>query len=198
MRIRRIALFLVGVITATSAHASTATFSGATNITPGTTSVLYAVSVDTSVLASFDTVSMTIGSLDGLGLSFAYDPAFLAQTTSPTTAPGPIGIYGAVVPGATDVGFNAFRGPGPLWTAPILVGTLTVDTTSLNLGDSASVGIDTAFEVANLGSAVSLVANGPNQDPLSGGVTITVVPEPATLGMLALGGVVAALRRRKA
>lgn len=180
-----------------SALAGTVSFIGPSDVLPGTRGVQFAVIVDSSDLQSFDTISMTIGSPDGLGLSFEYDPAFVATTTPLTTVPGPSGIYGAVVPGATDVGFSAFRGPGPLWTAPILVGTLTVDTSSiLNARDWAHIGIDNAFEVANLGSAVSLVSHGLSQDPLNG-LVVNPVPEPAAMGLLALGGLVAALRRRK-
>ncbi len=197
MRSKGIVLVLVGVMAATSAHAGTVGFFGPTDILPGTPAAQYSVVVDSSDLTGFDTISMTIGSPDGFGLSFDYDPLFLAQTRAPTTVPGPVGIYGALVPGATDVGLTAYRGLGPLWNAPVLVGTLTVDFTSLIPGDAPFIGIDSAFEVASLGSAVSLLANGPNQELLSGSV-IFFVPEPATLGLLALGGLATALRRRKA
>lgn len=178
-----------------SALAGSVSFNGPTTITPGVPAVQYQVSVESAGLAGFDTVNIIIGSADGLGLSFVFDPAFVASTTLAPAPPTEVGIYGAVIPGATDVGFGGNRFTTPAWTAPLLIGTLTVDTSSLVDGDTRTVGIDTAFESDLLGSFASLIGSGPAQEELTGSVTITVVPEPATMLLLGIGGLVAARRR---
>jgi hypothetical protein len=177
-----------------SALAGTVSFSGPSTITPGSMAQ-FQVSVESSSLSGFDTVNMIIGSLDGLGLSFLLDPAFVASTTLPPAAPAEVGIYAAVVPTARDIGFGGNRFASPAWAAPLLIGTLTVDTSALAPGASAFVGIDTQFETDLLGSPASLVASGASQDPLTGGVEISIVPEPATMLLLGIGGLVAARRR---
>lgn len=181
-----------------SAFAGTVSFSGPTTITPGT-DAQYQVSVSATSLSSFDTVNLIIGSLDGLGLSFDFDPSFLATTTLVPAAPAEQGIYQAFSPTAHDIGAGGNRlPPAAGWTAPLLVGTLTVATSVLAPGATTTVGVDSQFEADNFGAAFSLAASGVNQDPLSGSVLIEVVPEPVTMLLLGIGGLAMAARRRLA
>jgi len=104
--------------------------------------------------------------------------------------------------GGVDLGIGGNNVTDPGWSAPLIVGTLTVDTSSLTLGDTREIQIDANWEDANYGFFASYVLPFGGQpfvdeEALSGGLgTFTMIPEPVTLVLLGLGGV-AALRRRR-
>lgn len=160
----------------------------AVGVMPGEDAV-YDVYVQTSDLGSFDTVSMLLGSHDGLAMTVEYDAAFEASCSLPPAAPTAFFVY------TTDLNFggNNFG----MWQAPLLVGTLTIDTTGLAEG-SYQFGVSSAYETDTIGSGLSSLAAGFDAEPLEGMGTLRVLPEPATLSMLAIGGLLAAFRRRMA
>ncbi len=154
-------------------------------ITPGTQSVSFDVSVSWETLPTIDTVNVLIIANYGVGLHFDYAQSFLNSTTLPP--PPPVDNswfcdFGDCLP---NVGFggNNFAPSG--WTSALMVGTLQVDTSGLLPGEHVEVAVDPEWEANLVGSAISLVANGASQDPLSGLTTITVVPEPTIAGFMA-------------
>jgi len=165
-------------------------------ITPGTPSVSFEVSVSTSVLSNFDTVSIVVGAGPGVELDFDYAQSFLDSLSIPPFPGGVYCIYGDCMPeNSTTFGGNNFS-TAP-WNSPLLVGTLTVDTSSLSGGQGISVAVDPELEAQLLGTAASLVAIGANQEPLGGLATITVVPEPGIVGLMVVGMLVGCVRRSR-
>jgi hypothetical protein len=189
---RKVAAGLVCLAFASSAFAGTVTFVSTTGgqVNEGDDAV-FEVFVQSSSLASFDTVFMVVGSDEGLPLNFQFAQSFLNLTTLVPADPTSFGVY------PSDSAFGGNRFANPAFTAPLLVGTLTVDTTGLGLGAVRDVFVSAERETEMIGSPLSLVASGAVQDPLSGTGQFTIVPEPATMMMLGLGGLAAAYRRRK-
>jgi hypothetical protein len=189
---RKVAASLVAVLFASPVFAGTVGFGDGQVIPVGTASIDMSVSVDSSSLADFDTVFMVVGSdRADMPLSFVYAPSFVSQTTLTPADPVSFGVY------PNDVAFGGNDFAAPFFTAPLLVGTLTINTAALPEG-TYEVFVSASRETEMIGSALSLVAKGGvNTDELAGSGTFTVVPEPATLLMLGLGGLTAACRRRK-
>jgi hypothetical protein len=71
-------------------------------------------------------------------------------------------------------------------TAPLSIGTLSVDTSSAAPG-TYEVIVSAAEEQRRVGIALSLVASGSTIEPLQGLATITVVPEPSAILLLVVG-----------
>ncbi len=162
-------------------------------VQPGQPAV-FEVTVASTEMATFDSVGLLMG-LDelSLGLEFEYAPSFresVARCDSCTgwwgpAPPAPFGVW----PSDLFVGGNRFR--LPLWGgAPLLIGTLTIDTTGLPAGTSFDVFVDGIQEIEEVGAALSFVALGTAEpEPLRGFARVNVVPEP---GMLAMMGVAVA------
>ncbi len=154
-------------------------------ITPGTQSVSFDVSVSWETLPTIDTVSAAF-----------LIPSGVNSTMVPATglSDWPCGIEGcspfppaSLPPGYAEsvgVGGNIFTLEG--WKSPLLIATLNLDVSRLLAGESVAIIVDSDFEANLLGSALSLVAKGVNQEPLTGTVTITVVPEPSTVAFILL------------
>ena len=185
--------FMMFCLSSTVALAGTVHFDPpSATITPGAQFVSFDVSVSWETLATIDTMSVMMATLSDSALVFNFAQAFVNSTTIPPALPfSP--LWCGALSCVNGVGFGGNRLPPAIgWTSPLLVGTLTVDTSGLLAGEEFKIGVDPEFEADLLGSAASLVASGANQEVLAGMATITVVPEPATLLIfLALGSVAA-------
>ncbi len=191
---------LLSLLMSTSSRAGMVLFDPpAITITPGTQSVSFETRAVPEVLSSFDTVNVIFGSLEGLVLSFWAEPNLQSGDWPPI--PAEQGIYAALTGGiGHDVGFGGNNFSFTPWTN-VTLGMLNVDTSTLNAGDVRQIIVSPELESDLLGSPISQVSSGSHQEPLRGTVTITVVPEPATLLGLAMSMTVifsARLRQRKA
>ncbi|MHC5111586.1 MAG: PEP-CTERM sorting domain-containing protein [Planctomycetota bacterium] len=169
------------------AFASASTFAGTVSFSPASADALPGdqltmdLSVSSDALGNWDAISLLMGSNDLEIKDFAFSTEMTDnQAFDPFVTPG--GLYnsdllaGIFLLTATD---NA------------LVGTLTVTVPQGLAEGSYDVVVDSAFD-----GDLSNIAAGISQEGLFGTATINVVPEPATLGLLSLGGL-AMLRRRK-
>lgn len=167
-------------------------------ITPGTQSVSIDVSVSWETMQTIDSVNVVIRGDLNANLSFSFFQSFV-DSTSITPAPPAEESWYCGIAGCTyeEIGFggNNFN---PGWASPLLIGTLTVDTSALQAGEVDRIRVDPNEESELFGDPaiyLSLISHAGGQEPIAGATTITVVPEPATLGILALG-VLAISRRR--
>ena len=173
-------------------------------IMPGTQSVEFEITISANTLSIFDTVNGIVSGDLGVSLAFEYSDSFLESVTF-IPPPPPCGIiscdpywwWPTNLAHPVDFGGNRFVIPGISdgWSSPLLVGTLYVDTSRLTPGDEKQVFIDPDLESSLVGASASLIALGINQEPIAGMATITVVPEPATIGIL-LAGSLLMLRRK--
>ena len=171
------------------AFASSAALGGIVTFDPEKATVqpseaaVYDIIVSSSDLGEFDTVAMVLGTDDPLAFSFDYAISFRYSHYPPAR----FFIY------TNDINFggNNFN----LWTAPLLVGTLTIDTTGLAEGNY-SFGVSSSEEANRVGVGLSALGAGFNTEPLEGVGLLNIVPEPATLALLGVGSV-ALLRRRR-
>lgn len=193
---RKFAALLTAVgLSATSALGATVSFAP----NPGGSDTVNAAALPTTV--NFDLIIGGIAAIDGAngGLQsidvvvgsdgpltmngFVYNPAFVTGAALPPPTPGPIGIY------PNDQYFGGFetaatRPGGPTYN----LGTLTVGVPGGLAPGDYTFKVDGDFDqFSNLNGT----------EGLSGVGTIHVVPEPATLGLLALGAL-GLIRRRMA
>ena len=157
------------------------------NIMPGTPSVSFEVSVSWETLPTIDAVHVfTMGDY-GANLTFEFASSFAEEPTLSFLESEDFGCCGFAGCQCESVGFSGYRfPPASGWTSPLLIGTLTVDTSGLLLGEQIEISVD---------PEISLVANGVNHEALSGLTTITVVPEPGTM-MCAIISAIALVRTR--
>jgi hypothetical protein len=131
----------------------------------------------------FDSMDMVIGSDDVTIDGFTYDPAIALDTTNPPY-PG-AGFY------PNDIWVGGFNNPGVLSGPTMLVGVVdfTVPGAAM-IGDQYVVSVDFGFDtLSGVGTSAGL-------EGLVGEGLVNVIPEPATLGLLALGAIGFVRRRR--
>ncbi len=172
-------------------------------VTPGTVAT-FDLRVSSSDQEQFDTISLLIATDADINSlwGFAYDPTFYDESgnvedlvTQPAPPPTRLFVFGSDL----NIGGNRFASPA--FTAPLIVGQLSFDTSGRMDGDSIDFGVSSAAEIANpnLGFSLSgLAIGGGAAELIEGGGTLNIVPEPATLALLGIGGIAMALRRRRA
>lgn len=177
---------ILSLLMSTSSRAGMVLFDPpAITITPGTQSVSFETRAVPEMLTSFDLVNVIFGSVEGLEMSFQWDSAFPCGYCFPAAE---LGLYALLTNGVGhDIGVGGNNFSFTPWTN-VTLGILTVDTSTLIAGDVRSVIVDSDLESSTVGAAFSVLQNSSgNQENLSGSVTITVVPEPATALGLAIG-----------
>jgi hypothetical protein len=167
-------------LSAASATAATVSFvpQTPTTVQQGE-AVLFNIVVSESNLVTFDSVFMLAGSDRVLGFEFEYDSSFLSNTSIPPPPPAFYGVF------TTDIGFGGDDFSPPFFSAPLLVGTLIIDTAAAGLGQH-EVFVSTDHEMNFFGGA-SFLWLGSKMEFLEGRATFTVVPEPTSLVVLLLG-----------
>lgn len=126
----------------------------------------FRVTIQATDLTEFDTIDLIFGSdLADLGLSFEYDADLVMDFDALPGAPV------LVFPSDLFVGgFNALR-----WRAPLLLGTLRVDTGALNPGTyDGIVAIRPQLEADLAGTTVSNVGLGGEVEAISGVVNLVL------------------------
>ncbi len=171
--------------------AATSTFGATITFAPTNASVTAGTPITTDLelfwaVPVFNSHNATIllGSNDATDLSFSIDAAWTAAfTTVPAVVVEEFGNFAQEV---------TIRGEGntlPGSQTSVMVGTLTIDTTGMANGNY-SVGVDDTV------SELEIFDEETVYDSISGAFSFTIVPEPATLSLLALGGLAASRRRR--
>ncbi len=169
---------------------------GTVSFDPATQEVLpgeaarFDISVTSTTLEVMDTINLLVGSHTAFaGFAFDFDQAYIDSATFDPDAT-PFGVY------ASDLNLAANNLSGG-WTAPILIGTLTFDTTGLAEG-KYDVMVSTSTEFDLVGTTLTILQDGFAGDAnIEAAGSFTVVPEPATLAMLGIGGIATVLRRRR-
>lgn len=179
-----VASLVVVAFVSTSAFGGIVTFDPAVVAVSAGDAAVFNVGVvaEAPLDAGFTNGDFVFGSNDMPFVDFSYDAEWLAATTfQPTASYDITGLY------LHDlfVGGSAPSAFGPA----LALGTITLDTTGLADGTyDVVVSADNDYDTSRLGL-------GATADRLFGMGQI-VIPEPATLALLGLGGLVALRRRR--
>lgn len=197
---RKLVAFLAAAgLSATSALAATVTFapnpggSDTVNMSALPQTVNFDVTIGLGTTATMLSIDAVYGSSGPLTMNgFVYNPDLNGRTVGLPIPPAPIGIPGYTSDLYTNASLNtnplAGGNPANARPLPYLFGTLAVGVPGgLTAGDY-TFGINSVFdEFSGLNGVDSLIGAG----------TVHVVPEPATLGLLALGAL-GLIRRRLA
>jgi len=155
--------------------------------------ISFDVSIAQSDMPEFDSVALVFTFPEKVRAEFAYGETFLNSVTLPPPVVAPFCGSGYC---HLLIGGNRFS--PPLWSAPLLIGMLTVDVSAVEpAAFPLEILTSASAETEILGTPLSMLAvNGWTLEQLEGSATITLSPEPAALALLALGSI-AMMRRRR-
>ncbi len=186
---KKVAAVLAAVFMCSSAFGGTVAFDPVrVEIDPLVSTIgTFDVSVATAdQVTSFTSVDIIMGSNDGLALTdFVLDPTFATLFLfNAVDIPANPTVY------ASDIKAGGFGIAGQ--SAPILVGTLTFDAAGLDPGDY-TIMVDSDVDGGRTKIGLATATEG-----LFGSAVVTVIPEPATISLLAFGALALICRRKSA
>lgn len=175
-------LCVFGLI-ASSAPAGVVSFTPTIGVVDLGERAVFQVAVSTTDLTTFDRVRLLLGA-DILGLPMTFEYSSVFNTTLPPLTPAPFGLF------ASDLlvgGSRSVPETDPTaWHAPLVIGTLTIQTSGVAPGSFFHVFVDGIYEAQILGSPLSQVGTGLESEHLQGSARVSI-PEPSTLSLLGLG-----------